>query len=186
MSKNKLLHFTAQELASKIAIRLPFTNPLSLYHPSGIFPLLKNPNADCRAAIIGMLVLRPAWAGWTGPFDSFHDTKGWCYGLAGTSLPLFHNQLKAFLIRMNFQRTRESSQLHIYFRLPLSGIQGPSVISDGDVLDAYRFEWQLESLIKEKPSKRVHALLYLTCVGAFINLHAYNTYAQAGPPVRLL
>ena len=78
-----LLHQTVYEVSSKIIVRLPFTAELLAYHPNGFFPLLVDPIKACRAAIIGMLVLRPAWDSWSGPLNSFHSVGGWCYGLAG-------------------------------------------------------------------------------------------------------
>ncbi len=98
MSGHPLIHRTIHEIASKIAVRLPFTKDLLAYHPNGIFPLLRDPHKDCRAVIVGMLVLRPAWEGWTGPLDSFYDTPGWCYGLSGSAFLFVHAHLRLLSI----------------------------------------------------------------------------------------
>jgi hypothetical protein len=78
-----LLHRTIHELSTKIAVRLPHTNQLALYHINGCFPLTKDPIKEGKATLIGMMVLRPAFTAWDGAWNSFDKVNDWCYGLSG-------------------------------------------------------------------------------------------------------
>lgn len=86
-----LLQRTLYEDPGRIARRLPLGEELGALHPGGVFPLLEDPAASPRACIIGMFVLRPANAPWTGRIvgdDGFphgiYEPRQWCFHVKGT------------------------------------------------------------------------------------------------------
>eukprot|EP01063_Lacrimia_lanifica_P007888 TRINITY_DN15058_c0_g2_i8.p2 TRINITY_DN15058_c0_g2~~TRINITY_DN15058_c0_g2_i8.p2 ORF type:complete len:392 (+),score=107.68 TRINITY_DN15058_c0_g2_i8:43-1218(+) len=86
---NVLRHRTVMTAGEKVAVALPFTDALREYHPEGVFPLLEDPKASRRAAVVGMFVLRPATAPLTGTMRAadtkalFNPALDWVYNLNG-------------------------------------------------------------------------------------------------------
>jgi hypothetical protein len=81
-----LLHNTIFSNESKIAKRLPLTQPMQAFHPGGSFPLLFDPIREEKTIIIGMFVMRPARERWVAPIlsegrCSVYDVADWCYNI---------------------------------------------------------------------------------------------------------
>ena len=83
MKARAMIHHTIHQLPFKFAVQLPYTYQLSCYHVNGCFPLTTDPIKSKKAALIGMMVLRPVCTAWMGPWDTFDKVHDWCYGLSG-------------------------------------------------------------------------------------------------------
>lgn len=75
VATHPLLHHTIYNDKNHVAVSLPFTDELQIYHPNGCYPLLEDPLVTKRAAIVGMFVLRPATQPLIGPITTAADAQ---------------------------------------------------------------------------------------------------------------
>lgn len=106
-----LAHRTVYEDASRIATSLSLGEELGALAGGGGFPLIEDPRASGRTAIVGMFVLRPARRAWTQPLlddgrpTSMFDVEDWCFnvrGLDGGWLIAGGNPLDAYRLALQY------------------------------------------------------------------------------------
>jgi len=112
VKENPLLQRTLYEDPARVAVRLPLGEELGILHPGGCFPLLEDSARSGRAAIIGMLVLRPAEVAWTDPVlgaddfpGSMYEARRWCFNVRGThggALIAAGNPLDAYRLALQY------------------------------------------------------------------------------------
>lgn len=100
-----------------INVRLPFTPHLQELHGNrdGCFPLLADPLATRRTAIIGMFVMRPSFEAWDPLSDlastpakllgQIYEAKDWAYhvdGLVGGGFISNHNALDSYRLALQY------------------------------------------------------------------------------------
>lgn len=77
------------EDSRRIALSLPLGNKIAALHPDDGFGLVEDPRSTSRAAIIGMMVLRPAARRWSPRLDAagfardMGEIHDWCFDVAG-------------------------------------------------------------------------------------------------------
>jgi len=108
-------HKTIFESKEKFAVQLPICKELREYHTDGDYPLVVDPNADKKAIIIGMFVVRPV-----------------------KSIPF----TETLLNKEGYPDSLYNEEFDWSYNLSIENFTGGGLVANGSALDAYRLGMQ--------------------------------------------